>query len=275
MVAQILKSKAKSAFPTHSTWLSTQSTTITIVTLSGERRVGSVSRSIRKKPPLGALAIGALGVVYGDIGTSPLNTLKTALDWGGGATPEVAIGILSSIVRTLLLTTSIKYVAVVMRADNDGEGGILPLVPDRPMGPYGALNPHSIWVIVILIMAISAAGYVAVRLLGTRFGLPVAGLASGFISSTATIAAMGARAAKANEVLASAVAGAVLSTIATIVQLALVLARPAVSHPLPALFYEALLSRSVRQRFQLPCTHMHYVTIKPRFFNLKYGTVSD
>ena len=41
---------------------------------------------------------------------------------------------------------------------------VLPLVPDRPMGPYGALNPHSIWVIVILIMAISAAGYVAVRL---------------------------------------------------------------------------------------------------------------
>jgi uncharacterized membrane protein (DUF4010 family) len=101
---------------------------------------------------------------------------------------------------------------------------VLPLVPDRAMGPYGALNPHSIWVIVILIMAISAAGYVAVRLLGTRFGLPVAGLASGFISSTATIAAMGARTAKANEVLASAVAGAVLSTIATIVQMALVLA---------------------------------------------------
>ena len=40
---------------------------------------------------LGTLALGALGVVYGDIGTSPLYTMKTALDWGGGATPEVAI----------------------------------------------------------------------------------------------------------------------------------------------------------------------------------------
>ncbi len=39
---------------------------------------------------LGTLALGALGVVYGDIGTSPLYTMKTALDWGGGATPEVA-----------------------------------------------------------------------------------------------------------------------------------------------------------------------------------------
>src|SRR5580704_5529257 len=77
---------------------------------------------------LGTLALGALGVVYGDIGTSPLYTMKTALDWGGGATPEVAIGMLSLIVWTLLITTSIKYVAVVMRADNDGEGGILALM---------------------------------------------------------------------------------------------------------------------------------------------------
>jgi KUP system potassium uptake protein len=76
----------------------------------------------------GALAVGALGVVYGDIGTSPLYTLKTALDWGGGATPEVAIGMLSLIAWTLLITTSVKYVAVVMRADNDGEGGILALM---------------------------------------------------------------------------------------------------------------------------------------------------
>ena len=73
---------------------------------------------------------------------------------------------------------------------------VLPLVTDRPMGPYGALNPRSIWILVILVMAISAAGYVAVRMLGARFGLPVAGLASGFISSTATIGAMGARVAK-------------------------------------------------------------------------------
>src|ERR1035437_2510276 len=77
---------------------------------------------------LGALALGALGVVYGDIGTSPLYTMKTALDWGGGATPEVAIGMLSLIVWTLIIITSIKYVAVIMRADNDGEGGILALM---------------------------------------------------------------------------------------------------------------------------------------------------
>jgi KUP system potassium uptake protein len=78
---------------------------------------------------LAAMALGALGVVYGDIGTSPLYTFKTALDWAGGsAAPDVALGMLSLIVWTLIITTSIKYVAVIMRADNDGEGGILALM---------------------------------------------------------------------------------------------------------------------------------------------------
>ena len=55
--------------------------------------------------------------------------MKTALEWeGGSATPEVALGTLSLIVWTLIITTSIKYVAVVMRADNEGEGGILALM---------------------------------------------------------------------------------------------------------------------------------------------------
>ena len=101
---------------------------------------------------------------------------------------------------------------------------VLPLVPDRAMGPYGALNPHQVWIVVILIMAISAVGHLAVRLLGARYGLPIAGFASGFVSSTATIGAMGARAANVPDTAAAAAAGAVLSTVATIVQLAAVLA---------------------------------------------------
>ena len=96
---------------------------------------------------------------------------------------------------------------------------VLPLLPDQQIGPYGALNPRSIWIIVILVMAISAAGYILVRILGNRFGLAIAGLASGFISSVATIGAMGTRAKTTPAVLGAAVAGAVLSTVATIVQM--------------------------------------------------------
>ena len=78
---------------------------------------------------LGLLALGAIGVVYGDIGTSPLYTIKTAIDWAGGeVAPEDALGIFSLIVWTLVIITSIKYVGVIMRADNDGEGGILALM---------------------------------------------------------------------------------------------------------------------------------------------------
>ncbi len=100
---------------------------------------------------------------------------------------------------------------------------ILPLLPNRDMGPYGALNFYKIWILVILVMGITAMGYIATRWLGSRYGLPIAGLASGFISSTATIGAMAARATSNPAVLNLAAAGAILSTIATVIQLALVL----------------------------------------------------
>ena len=101
---------------------------------------------------------------------------------------------------------------------------ILPLVPNRFVGPFHAINLHTIWVIVILMMTVSAAGYVAIRLIGPRFGLPVAGFAAGFVSSTATIAAMGSRTLQEPALKRMAVAGAVLSTVATIAELAIVLA---------------------------------------------------
>lgn len=101
---------------------------------------------------------------------------------------------------------------------------VLPLLPDRALGPFGALNPHAIWIVVILVLAIGGVGHAAVRLVGARLGLPIAGLASGFVSSIATIGAMGARAAKAPTVLPAAVAAAVVSTVATVIQMAAVIA---------------------------------------------------
>ncbi|MBV8210872.1 MAG: KUP/HAK/KT family potassium transporter [Burkholderiaceae bacterium] len=95
---------------------------------------------------LGALALGALGVVYGDIGTSPLYTLKTAYDWAGSTAPDVALGLLSLIIWTLVITTSVKYVALVMRADNHGEGGILALMARVGIrDSAGRIRPGVVW----------------------------------------------------------------------------------------------------------------------------------
>src|ERR1700683_4728 len=73
--------------------------------------------------------LAALGIVFGDLGTSPLYTLQTVVQaMGGQFTPAGALGILSLIVWTLIITISIKYCLFVMRADNHGEGGILALM---------------------------------------------------------------------------------------------------------------------------------------------------
>jgi KUP system potassium uptake protein len=73
--------------------------------------------------------LSALGVVFGDLGTSPLYTLQTIVQAAGGKfTPESALGILSLLIWTLLITVSVKYCLLVMRADNRGEGGILALM---------------------------------------------------------------------------------------------------------------------------------------------------
>ncbi|MCW8398976.1 KUP/HAK/KT family potassium transporter [Legionella sp. PATHC038] len=78
---------------------------------------------------LALLSFSALGIVFGDIGTSPLYTFKTVLTLMGGTLDTNAIlGSLSLIVWTLIMVTTIKYVYFAMRIDNDGEGGILALM---------------------------------------------------------------------------------------------------------------------------------------------------
>lgn len=75
-----------------------------------------------------ALTVGALGVVFGDIGTSPLYALKECLHHSGDSSPEATLGVLSLILWSLIIVVSVKYVTLVLRADNHGEGGILSLL---------------------------------------------------------------------------------------------------------------------------------------------------
>jgi len=78
---------------------------------------------------MSALALSALGIVFGDIGTSPLYTFKTVLGTTDTPTdPTTVLGALSLVLWTLFIITSVKYVSFAMRVDNDGEGGILALM---------------------------------------------------------------------------------------------------------------------------------------------------
>ncbi|MDN5937665.1 MAG: potassium transporter Kup [Salinisphaera sp.] len=85
---------------------------------------------IRHRQPLPLLCLTALGVVFGDIGTSPLYAFREALRTHGAiaVSPEAVYGILSLIIWSLALVISVKYLLIVMRASNDGEGGIIALV---------------------------------------------------------------------------------------------------------------------------------------------------
>lgn len=100
---------------------------------------------------------------------------------------------------------------------------VLPILPDRAYGPYDVLNPHRIWLMVVLVVAMSLAGYVALRTLGQRHGTIVAGLIGGLISSTATTAGYSRRARGPGTDPAVARASVAVLVLATMVMYARVL----------------------------------------------------
>src|ERR687888_387616 len=78
----------------------------------------------------GALTLGSVGVVYGDIGTSPLYAFREAVNaaaGSGGVTRDIVLGVLSLILWALIIVVTVKYVLILLRADNNGEGGTLSL----------------------------------------------------------------------------------------------------------------------------------------------------
>jgi len=98
----------------------------------------------------GALELGALGVVFGDIGTSPLYTVQTVFAPSDPHPVRVStqnvFGVTSLIFWSVMIVVMITYVLLVMRADNDGEGGIMALITlIRKMGAGTACRPAAAW----------------------------------------------------------------------------------------------------------------------------------
>jgi uncharacterized membrane protein (DUF4010 family) len=140
------------------------------------------------------------------------------------STPAIAAGAAIVLVALLFLRTPVQRFAVEVLSERELTDAIvllslalilLPLLPDRELHAVLPINAHRVVRVAVVMSAIQAFGYVMLRLFGARLGVPIAGLISGFVSSTATHAAMGAR-ARANPTHRSAyVSAAAFSNVAT------------------------------------------------------------
>jgi uncharacterized membrane protein (DUF4010 family) len=120
----------------------------------------------------------------------------------------------------------------------------LPLLPDENYGPYQALNPYHIWLIVVLVSGISLAGYLALRLFGAKASLPLVGISGGLVSSTATVLVY-ARQARDHASMVPVAGGIItisnLVVLARLAVLSAVVAAPALPVMLPVFFSGAAL----------------------------------
>lgn len=101
---------------------------------------------------------------------------------------------------------------------------VLPLLPDEPVDPWGVLVPSRLWRIVVLILAVGMAGHVAQRVVGARWGLPLAGFLGGFASSTAAVAGFGQRARAEPLHVQSAASAALFANLGSLVLMGAIVA---------------------------------------------------
>ncbi|MDQ1831633.1 MgtC/SapB family protein [Massilia scottii] len=142
--------------------------------------------------------------------------------------PALAAGAAVVIAATLNLRSALHHFARVSLRKTELRDALIlagaalvvrPLLPDASSAWLLGINPTTLWTLVILIMCIQGAAHVGLRLTGPRLGLAVSGFAAGFVSSVATVAAMGARCRQDSGLRAACVAGALLSSISTFVLL--------------------------------------------------------
>jgi KUP system potassium uptake protein len=127
---------------------------------SGAAPAATANQNGNGHAPHGAaagLVVGALGVVFGDIGTSPLYALRETFVHGGGMepTPQHVLGVLSVLFWAVTLTVTIKYVTLIMRADNKGEGGVLALATLAMHGLQSAKHRTRVTVIILAVIGLA------------------------------------------------------------------------------------------------------------------------
>jgi uncharacterized membrane protein (DUF4010 family) len=233
--------------------------TFTLISLTGaiSLLLGAVPVFIAFGAALGVLvAIGYLRSGAEDPGLTTEIAMLVAFLLGGLAMREPQLAAALAVIVTIILVARSRlhdWVHNVLTDEEVRDGlllaaaalVILPLIPPEPVDPWGVLQPRKLWTVAVLVMAINGLGYIALRALGPKIGLSLAGLFSGFVSSTATIGAMGSRTRKQPDLYRGAVAGAAASSVATVVQLAIVIglvSMPTLQMLIPALLAAGLMA---------------------------------
>jgi uncharacterized membrane protein (DUF4010 family) len=188
----------------------------------------------------GAAFIGALVVMAYwrdrsvDAGLTSEVTLFTTYLLGALAPqfPEISGAIGAVIALVLAFRTSLHRLAKQAMSDREvldvlllaaSALVVLPLMPDRALDPYGLINPQRIWGLTLLVLLMNAVGYLALRTLGPTRGLPIAAFFGGFISSAATIGVLGGRSASEPGKSSLTAGAAMMSSVATPLQLLILL----------------------------------------------------
>jgi uncharacterized membrane protein (DUF4010 family) len=208
--------------------------------------------------PVGLLLVGAMMIAAylrapqqpdGDPGTTTVAALM--LCYGLGALvwhDEIQLAVMLGIAATMLLYFKPELRGLSQHMSRRDLLSILqfsvlalivlPLLPNRNYGPYGALNPHQIWWMVVLIVGVGLAGYAALRLFGQQRGAVMLGLLGGLVSSTATTLSFSRHARDSREMMPVAVIVIVLANLVVLVRLsvlAAVLAPSVLTQLLPVL----------------------------------------
>lgn len=240
------------------------------------------------------LVSGALVVVsyrrtaQSDVGlTSEFAVLVTVLIGAlAMVSPALAAALAVVSASLLYLRTQLHYVGRELISEREMQDGlllaasaliVLPILPTEPIDPWSVIVPASLWKLVVLVMAAGVAGQVALRMVGARFGLPVAGFFAGFASSTAATASFGQRVRGDAGLLRYAASAALLANLATLLLLVAVLATGnrellrATALPLVAAGLTLAAAASIGVRFGAAATGEVPAATQPQAFKLSHA----
>jgi uncharacterized membrane protein (DUF4010 family) len=203
--------------------------TFPLFALSGFFAGLAASRGMPLALPAVLLVVGGLGIAaymretHDTAGvTTEMTGLFAAILGGVVAMGETGAAAAAAVVVTLLLTLKARLHSLAGAVSEDEILAVvkfalvavvvLPLLPDRPMGPYGALVPRKVGLLVVILSGVSLVGYVLVKVLGGRAGWAIAGALGGLVSSTATTLSFSAKARDAREQIPALAVGIVLAS---------------------------------------------------------------